>query len=139
MFYVWTRKLLWKVTIFKNRLLKFVYWIILTINQITVGKDNLPVNRYCHRETPEWQKKITFFYDKNNANESSTSTQNCETSDQNTKDKLKRENSEIDETDEKTENDSVSTPKKSKNSADDESNVDGASAVNESEVNCTNI
>ena len=30
-----------------------------------VGKDNLPLNRYCPREIPTWQKKITFFYDKN--------------------------------------------------------------------------
>ncbi|XP_058810821.1 PCNA-associated factor-like [Phymastichus coffea] len=29
------------------------------------GKDHLPGNRACPRETPAWQKKITFFYDKN--------------------------------------------------------------------------
>lgn len=28
------------------------------------GKDNLPVNRYHPRETPNWQKKITCFYEK---------------------------------------------------------------------------
>lgn len=38
-----------------------------------MGKDNLPVNRYCPRETPAWQKKITFFYDRNAANGSSIS------------------------------------------------------------------
>ncbi|XP_014227853.1 uncharacterized protein LOC106653112 isoform X2 [Trichogramma pretiosum] len=29
-----------------------------------LGKDNLPRNGYCPRETPSWQKKITFFIDK---------------------------------------------------------------------------
>lgn len=44
-------------------MLNFSYYTSI-FNYFLKGKDNLPVNRYCPRETPNWQKKITFFYEK---------------------------------------------------------------------------
>ncbi|KAJ8678546.1 hypothetical protein QAD02_014333 [Eretmocerus hayati] len=48
-----------------------------------VGKDNFPVNRYCPRETPSWQKKITSFYEMGAKANKSCQVSERETADQN--------------------------------------------------------
>ncbi|OXU26648.1 hypothetical protein TSAR_007887 [Trichomalopsis sarcophagae] len=80
------------------------------------GKDNLPGNRYCPRETPAWQKKITFFYNKNDdeMNESSSSQANDADEKQNGNGKEMKKNKPLDDSNEMDVKESDRSPSKTK-------------------------